>query len=497
MVPADTIARPSPTSVSPSVGPASGGTAITITGTGFRYPAGGGYRYTATAVKVDGTACTSVVVVSDTQITAVTPAHAAGAAELEVVSSGGSGVLAPAFTFYGPATVSSVSPSGGGVAGGTAVTITGASFTGASGATIGGVAVTSFVVVNDTTITCVTGAHAAAAADVVVTGVGGAGTLAGGFTYYAAPTVSGISPSSGDPAGGDAVTITGTNFTGATIATVGGVAITSFQVVNSTTITGVTGAHAVGTVDVAVTNPGGTGTGSALFEYTTSDTPADIFGADLQRWYLETYNATTGVWTDETGTYDTVPIGTGHNPSATTINGHVALSFNGTSQILQAGGNTDIVGSEFTVFGVVTCSDSDQYRVVFGKGAYAGYAWTLAKDWAISADKAVITVDGLDSGSAYSDAAINDGNPHAIVAVCDGVNLAIYVDGPTAEADTGLGSPGTTSDYVTIGGVSPDLSTLDRFWSGKIGNLGIANVAADAGQVTSLMSYLKTWAGIP
>jgi hypothetical protein len=238
------------------------------------------------------------------------------------------------------------------------------------------------------------------------------------------------------------------------------------------------------------------GAGGRAVGAATSATPATIFGADLKRWYLETYDSGTGVWTDESGNYNTAAIGTGHTPSSTTINGHVALSFNGTTSILQAGGTTDIVGSAFTVFGVITCSDSDQYRVIFGKGAYGGYAWTLAKDWGISADKAVVTVDGLDSGSAYSDSAINDGNPHAIVGVCDGAALTIYVDSTSAAADTGAGATGAGSDYITIGGVTPDLSTLDRFWSGKIGNIGIANVGASAGQISSLMTYLKTWGGI-
>jgi hypothetical protein len=71
------------------------------------------------------------------------------------------------------------------------------------------------------------------------------------------PTVTGIAPTSGPTAGGTAVTITGTDFTGATAVTIGGVAATGITVVNATTITATTGARAAGTVDVAVTTPGG------------------------------------------------------------------------------------------------------------------------------------------------------------------------------------------------------------------------------------------------
>ncbi len=82
------------------------------------------------------------------------------------------------------------------------------------------------------------------------------------------PTVSAISPDVGDFTGGVPVTITGTAFTGATGATIGGVAITSFVVVNDTTITGVTGAHAIATgQSVVVTSPGGSNAANTLYEY--------------------------------------------------------------------------------------------------------------------------------------------------------------------------------------------------------------------------------------
>jgi len=54
------------------------------------------------------------------------------------------------------------------------------------------------------------------------------------------PTVSNVSPNRGPDAGGTSVTVTGTNLTGATAVTIGGVAATSVVVVNSTTITATT-----------------------------------------------------------------------------------------------------------------------------------------------------------------------------------------------------------------------------------------------------------------
>jgi hypothetical protein len=66
---------PKVSAISPNSGTASGGTAVTVTGTGFQSGA---------LVTIGGTAATSVTVVSSTSISAKTPAHAAGAADVVV-----------------------------------------------------------------------------------------------------------------------------------------------------------------------------------------------------------------------------------------------------------------------------------------------------------------------------------------------------------------------------------------------------------------------------
>lgn len=164
------------TAVSPSSGSTAGGTAVTITGTDF---------LSGASVDFGGSAATSVVVVSPTSITCVTPAHAAGAVTVSVTDSDGTGSLANGFTFVAPptVTVTNVSPVFGPDAGGTAVTITGTDFL--SGATVdfGGSAATSVVVASSTSITCVTPAHAAGAVTVSVTDSDGTGSLANAYTY--------------------------------------------------------------------------------------------------------------------------------------------------------------------------------------------------------------------------------------------------------------------------------------------------------------------------
>lgn len=81
------------------------------------------------------------------------------------------------------------------------------------------------------------------------------------------PTVTSLAPSTGATAGGDAVTITGKDLTGATGVTFGGTAATSVVVVSDTSITCVTPAKTAGAVTVAVTTPAGTGSKTTAFTY--------------------------------------------------------------------------------------------------------------------------------------------------------------------------------------------------------------------------------------
>lgn len=89
---------------------------------------------------------------------------------------------------------------------------------------------------------------------------------------YPAPTFTSIAPAVAATAG-TAVTIRGTNFKRAgTSVTIGGVAATSVVVVDAETITAVTGAHTAGVVDVVVTTPAGSVTGTGAFTYNGTPT---------------------------------------------------------------------------------------------------------------------------------------------------------------------------------------------------------------------------------
>jgi hypothetical protein len=230
------LALPTLSSFSPTA--AGTGQTVTISGTNFTG---------ATIVSFGGTPATSFTVVSATSIAAVVGAGATGS--VSVTTSNGIGSRA-GFTFISATTapaISSFTPTSGKT--GQVVTITGTNFTGATAVSFGGTAATTFTVVSATSINATVGAGASGT--VSVTTASGTGTLAG-FTYLPPPTIASFSPTSAGT--GQTVTITGTNFTGATGVSFGGTAATSFTVVSATSITAVVGAGATGNVRVTTAN---------------------------------------------------------------------------------------------------------------------------------------------------------------------------------------------------------------------------------------------------
>jgi len=160
--------------------------------------------------------------------------------------------------------IASFAPASGPV--GATVTVTGSNFTGASALTLNGVAVTGFAVVNATTLTFVV-PTGATSGPVAVTTPGGTATSTTAFTVSVpvpAPTIASFTPTTGGA--GTTVTITGTNFTGATAVSIGTLAIPSFTVVSATSITLVLpAATSALNGPLAVTTPGGTATSATNF----------------------------------------------------------------------------------------------------------------------------------------------------------------------------------------------------------------------------------------
>jgi len=113
--------------------------------------------------------------------------------------------------------------------------------------------------------------------DVTVTTSAGTSAVVSGdkFSYNVpGPTVTSISPDNGPPRGGTAVTITGTNFTGATAVTFGATPATSFSVISATSIIAIAPPGLTGVVHVSVTTPAGTSPDPVGDQFTYAE-PAD------------------------------------------------------------------------------------------------------------------------------------------------------------------------------------------------------------------------------
>ena len=249
---------PTVTLASPIQGPATGGTVVTLTGTGF---------VAGATVTFGGTAATGISVVSSTQINCTAPAHAAGAVNIAVTTTGGTGTLNNGYTYIAAPTIASITPNNGPTTGATSITIAGTDFFTGATVTIGGSTATSIVVVSASQITCTTPAHAAGAVNVVVSSVGGSVTSTNGFTYILAPTVTSVSPSSSGVGGGGTATLTGTGFVSGATVTFGAVSATLVNVVSATQITCTVPAQAAGVVTVSVTTTAGTGSLTNGFTY--------------------------------------------------------------------------------------------------------------------------------------------------------------------------------------------------------------------------------------
>ncbi len=246
-------AAPTVSALSPAVGPTTGSSTVTITGTGLTG---------ATAVDFGTLAAASYTIVSGASITAISPAQAAGLVDVTVTTPIGTSALTQAdqFTYEPAPVVTSLSPVAGALLGGTVVTISGSGLTGASSVKFGSVAAASYSVVSATSITATTPAQLAGTVDVTVTTPVATSAISSAdqFTYEAPPSVSGVSPLVGPTAGGSTVTVTGANFIGASAVDFGTVVATSFTVISASSLSAVTAPGSLGTVDVTVTTPLGT-----------------------------------------------------------------------------------------------------------------------------------------------------------------------------------------------------------------------------------------------
>ena len=248
--------------------------------------------------------------------------------------------------------VTGVSPSSG--ARGTTVAITGTNFNTppTTGVTIGGAAAT-FVIVSDTSITATVPCLAATGtANVVVNN--GAASLDNGvlddFTVSAAvaPTITSFTPAGGPV--GTVVTITGTNFCGATQVLFNATPATVYTVVSGTSITATVPAGATSglihvTTPVAPPADSATSFGVGAAPTITSFTPASgstgtsvtITGTNLTGVTAVKFNGTTATFTPSTATSVVAKVPAGATTGKITVTTPVATATSATDFTVVAG----------------------------------------------------------------------------------------------------------------------------------------------------------------
>jgi uncharacterized cupredoxin-like copper-binding protein len=177
-----TLPGPTLSGISPSSGPTSGGTAVTITGTGFAPGA---------SVTIGNVPATDVSVVDSGTIRAVTPLGPANeqvgfAVPVKVTNPDSKSASSNLFTYtVPPLAIHAVDPAAGPVSGGTIVTIRGTGFTTAvqTFVTFGGAAATNVQVLDAVTLRATTPAHAAGSVNVAVNIGSSTATATNAFAY--------------------------------------------------------------------------------------------------------------------------------------------------------------------------------------------------------------------------------------------------------------------------------------------------------------------------
>jgi hypothetical protein len=135
----------------PTFGSTLGGTLVTISGNNFSG---------SPAVTFDGVSATSVVLVSSSLISCITPAHAQGLVDIKVSTTTREGTIVDGFIYYLPKpTVSKVTPDTGSTLGGTSIKIDGTEFASTANVRLGGIPATAVTITNQGTLTCTTPAN--------------------------------------------------------------------------------------------------------------------------------------------------------------------------------------------------------------------------------------------------------------------------------------------------------------------------------------------------
>ena len=189
------------------------------------------------------------------------------------------------------------------------------------------------------------------------------------------------------------------------------------------------------------------------------------------------YKLDNNLFTDSLGNFDGTNFGT-TNTSGIIIDGR---EFDVTSHI-SAGGNSIVENESISVW-FRTNESTDEQKLIMAHTNNGGAGTT---GWGIGSNSAwggmTLVIEGIGIGSPGID--ISDGDWHLAVAIKNGDNYSLYIDGSTIANSTLNSSLGTFSTTTLIGVGSS--SAITRFWNGTIDEIGIWNRTLTQLEITQL-----------
>jgi hypothetical protein len=275
LLPAPTVAA-----VSPSVGPATGGTLVQLSGSGYA---------PGSRVFFGATEAGSVTAADAAHLSLLVPSGLSGAVDVTVLNPDGKSATLPAGFAYYPAGVAGapplplrVSPSSGSTSGPTEVTVSGFGFQPGALLFVGGIPAGAPHLLPDGSLVATVAPQGAGTADLVVTNPDGqSATLAGAFSFRAPPPVLlALSPSRGPLAGGRTTVVTGSGLLPGDGLSFGGTPAT-VKFLDASALLATLPAHAAAVADVSLLRGGAvvaTLPGAYTFDpaFTSASAPALI-----------------------------------------------------------------------------------------------------------------------------------------------------------------------------------------------------------------------------
>jgi hypothetical protein len=377
-------------------------------------------------------------------------------------------------------TIISFTPTSGPV--GQSVIVTGTDLTGASSVTVNGTA--STITANTATSLTFTVGAGSTTGVIRITTPAGATSSTASFTVIPTPVITSFSPATGPI--GQTVTVSGTNFTGATALTVGGTGVT-FTFVNSTTLTFVVAAGSPSGL-LAVTTPGGTATSSGSFLFIPPPTVTGVAPSPAASGSTVTITGTnlggtTGVTVNGTAI-------TGYTVvNGTTITFTVPAGVtSGTVGVTTPGGSTSSSGSLTidntpptaalsTTAGSSTGVAPIPFTVVFSEGV-TGFGPT---DLTITGGTLTGTVSGTSGGTTYT---------FSITPTASGSVVTVRVVAGAAQDAANNSNPASNLVSVTYNGPPPaadliNTGTLLTVQAGGILYVGTGGLGNQGGTLTN------------